>query len=71
MRERVWSVLTDWHRRLGQGSLVMIWADTAQAGMLGLRSLGHPPKDVVPHEGNLLVRRRLSSDTQDTCSLKS
>ena len=72
VRDRVWAVLSDWHGQLGQGSIVMTWADTAAAGVLGLRTLGSPPKEVTPHEGNLLVRRRLpKQDGQDFRSLKS
>lgn len=71
VRERVWAVLADWHGRLGQGSLVMTWADTSAAGTLGIRTLGQPPKEVVRHEGNLLVRRPLPSEAQDRRSLKA
>ena len=49
--------MRDWHGTLGRGSIVMTWAETAAAGQLGLGTLGTPPKDVVDHEGNLLVRR--------------
>ena len=55
VRDRIWAVLSDWHRQLGRGSLVMTWADTAAAGALGMRSLGEPSKDVVSYEGVLLV----------------
>ena len=57
VRDRIWTVLREWHDTLGHGSVVMTWAETAAAGQLGLQTLGSPPKDVVEHEGNLLVRR--------------
>jgi CRISPR-associated protein Cas2 len=38
----------------------MCWAEPALAGGLGLSTLGEPPKDVVAHDGLLLVRRALS-----------
>ncbi|WP_197435177.1 type I-E CRISPR-associated endoribonuclease Cas2e [Nitratireductor arenosus] len=61
VRDRLWSVLQDWHSQLARGSLVMCFADTAAAGAMGLRTLGEPPKTVVEHEGVLLVRRALSA----------
>lgn len=57
VRERVWSVLEDWYDALKSGSVVMIWRDTGAPGGLRIQSLGEPPKDVVEHEGSLLVRR--------------
>ncbi|MEO0323673.1 MAG: type I-E CRISPR-associated endoribonuclease Cas2e [Myxococcota bacterium] len=57
VRERLWSVVSDWHATLGRGSLVMTWAETRASGSLGLKTLGDPPKDIVDHDGVLLVRR--------------
>ena len=57
VRERIWSVLADWHARLQGGSIVMAWRDTTAPGGLRVQSLGEPPKDLVEHEGSLLVRR--------------
>ncbi len=59
VREQIWSVLAGWHGQLQRGSLLMTWADREVAGGLGVRTLGTPPKDVVEHEGILLVRRDL------------
>lgn len=68
VRERIWAVLAGWHGQLGRGTLVMTWADTATAGALGVRTLGEPPKDIVAHEGVLLVRRALRSAQTATAS---
>jgi CRISPR-associated protein Cas2 len=57
VRERVWSVLEDWYATLQAGSVVMVWRDTSATGGLHIKSLGEPPKDIVEHEGSLLVRR--------------
>lgn len=65
VRDRVWSVLSGWHERLGRGSVVMTWADTGAAGALGVRTLGEPPKTVVAHEGVLLVGRALTAGQQE------
>lgn len=57
VRERIWDVMTDWHSQLRNGSIVMTWRDTTAPGGLRVVSLGEPPKDLVEHEGSLLVRR--------------
>lgn len=61
VRERAWSVLEDWHATLQTGSIVMIWRDTSAPGGLQVRTLGEPLKDIVEHEGALLVRRPFRS----------
>ena len=57
VREQVWSVLEDWHGQLQRGSVVMTWADNNAASASGLLTLGEPAKQIVEHEGMLLVRR--------------
>ncbi len=61
VRGRIWTVLEEWHTRLRRGSIVMCWAESVSAGGLGLLVLGEPPKEVLAHEGILLVRRALPS----------
>jgi CRISPR-associated protein Cas2 len=58
VRERVWSVLTDWWTALGRGSVVMVWRDRSAAGDLRIETLGEPPKEIVDADGVLLVKRR-------------
>jgi CRISPR-associated protein Cas2 len=62
VRSRVWNVMTDWYGILRRGSIVMIWAETVANGGMGLQQLGEPPRDIVPHDGALLVRRPLGAD---------
>jgi CRISPR-associated protein Cas2 len=57
VRERVWDVVSDWHGTLSAGSIVMAWRDASAPGGLKVLTLGEPPKDLVEHEGSLLVRR--------------
>lgn len=59
VRARIWTVLEEWHAQLRRGSIVMTWADSAANGGLGLLSLGETPKDILAHDGMLLVRRGL------------
>lgn len=59
VRDRVWQVLSDWHRRLGQGSIVMTWREPSEPGGQGVRLLGEPPRNLHDSDGVLLVRREL------------
>lgn len=61
VRERIWSVLEDWHATLQNGSVVMIWRDKKAPGGLRIQVLGEAPKDIREHEGSLLVRRAFRS----------
>jgi CRISPR-associated protein Cas2 len=56
-RERIWATLSDWHRTLGRGSIVMVWQDRGALDKIGVRHLGEPPKDLVMCDGLLLTRR--------------
>lgn len=72
VRDRLWAVVSDWHARLGTGSVVMTYAQPSASGALGLRTLGESPKEVIDHEGVLLVRRTPPDvSTQDSGSLTS
>lgn len=64
VRERIWDVMMDWHAALGSGSVTMVWRDRSMPGELGVLNLGEPPKDLVEHEGSLLVRRPLRGTQQ-------
>jgi len=64
VKNRVWEVLKDWYGQLGRGSIVMTWDDAASHGGLGLATLGEPPKEIVPHDGLLLVRRSATKITE-------
>ena len=57
VRERVWDVVSDWYTTLARGGVVMTWRQAAAPGGLKVLTLGEPPKDLVEHEGSLLVRR--------------
>lgn len=59
VRGRIWDVLRDWYGQLQRGSIVMTWAESSANGGLGLLTLGEPPKEIVPHDAMLLVRRPL------------
>ena len=57
VRERVWSVVSDWWDTLRRGSVVIVWRDKAATGHLRIETLGEPPKNIVDADGILLVKR--------------
>lgn len=59
VRERIWDVMIDWYGTLQSGSVTMVWREASMPGGVGVLNLGEPPKDLVEHEGTLLVRRAL------------
>lgn len=54
VRERIWTVITDWHAATGDGSVVMIWRDDKAPGGLGLATLGAPPRRLAELDGVLV-----------------
>jgi|ERR1700733_7053767 CRISPR-associated protein Cas2 len=63
VRCRIWTVLTKWYSEIGNGAILMTWADTGANG-LGLATLGEPPRNIVAHDAMLLVHRLLSETQQ-------
>jgi CRISPR-associated protein Cas2 len=57
VRERLWTVLSDWWSTIPGGSILFVWKDDTAPGHLGLRVLGLPPRDLCDLDGALLVRR--------------
>jgi CRISPR-associated protein Cas2 len=58
VRERVWSVMTDWWSHLGRGALKLVWRDTKAVGNLRIETLGEPAKFIVDADRILLVKRK-------------
>ena len=58
VRERVWSVMSEWWNTLGRGSLTLVWRDTKVQGNLRIQNLGEPPKSIVDADGVFLVKRK-------------
>lgn len=57
VRERVWTVLSQWWWELRRGSIVLAWRDPSASGGIGLAMLGDPPKTIVDADGVLLLKR--------------
>ena len=58
VRDRVWSVLSDWYDALQRGAIVMVWRESTATGALAMVMLGEPPKEIVDADGILLVKRK-------------
>ena len=54
VRERAWSVVSDWHRQTARGSVVLLWRDDQAPGGLGLATLGSPPRRLADLDGVLV-----------------
>ncbi len=60
VRERVWTVLSDWFDRTGGGCVVLTWADSSVPAGQSFLLLGEAPKDLYEVDGLILVRREVS-----------
>lgn len=56
VRDRVWSVMKEWHTYEPCGSIVMIWRDREATGGVGLAHLGTPAKTLLELDGMWISR---------------
>jgi CRISPR-associated protein Cas2 len=61
-RDKIWDVLSDWYGQLGNGSLVVVYADRQADGGLAMRHLGAPPRSAVRLDGVLLTTFRVNTE---------
>lgn len=64
-REKIWSVVSDWHANLGGGSLTLVYPDRQADGGMAVRSLGTPARAAVRLDGILLTHRVSTSFASD------
>jgi len=57
VRERIWTVLSDWWATLPGGSIIMVWKDDQAAGRLGVSSIGVPSRRLADLDGVLVTQR--------------
>lgn len=57
VRRRVWSVLSDWFMYFEGGSVLMTWPSKDEPGGQGLLTLGLPKRELVAHDGIVMVRK--------------
>lgn len=55
VRERVWTVMAEWHGQLGGGSILMTWRDSTEPCGQGIRTLGLPARTFVELDGGLVT----------------
>ncbi len=60
VRDRVWTVVTDWWDSAPGGSVVMAYPDAQAAGRLGVRVLGVPPVSLADLDGIRVVVRQFA-----------
>ncbi len=60
VRERTWTVLSEWFFAEHDASIVMVWQDPQMPGGQNVAVLGIPPMDLVDLDGIILTRRRVS-----------
>ena len=56
VRDRIWTVVSDWHAAEPRGSLVMVWRETESTGGVGLAHLGLRSKTLVELDGMWIAR---------------
>jgi CRISPR-associated protein Cas2 len=56
VRERIWTVLTEWHTAELGGNIVMVWRDSEATGGIGLAHLGTPTKTLMEIDGMWIAR---------------
>ncbi len=57
VRERIWTVLSEWFPNEAEASIVMLWQERNMPGGQAVRTLGTPPIDCVEVDGLVLARR--------------
>ena len=58
VRDRVWTVITNWYGELGRGAVLLLWREPKAVGAVRMETLGDPPKEIVDADGILLVKRK-------------
>ncbi len=61
VRDRVWTVLDEWFAAETDATIIMVWADPALSGGLGINTLGISPIEFHAVDGMFLARRNASS----------
>lgn len=57
VRERIWSVVSDWFAAEKEASIVMVWQERGVPGGQDAKMLGTPPLTLVETDGIVLAKR--------------
>ena len=71
VRERVWSVLSEWHGNYPRCGVVMVWDDPHAIAGLGVVTLGVPPTWLVDSDGLILGHHPLTATELERLSRKA
>ena len=73
VRERVWTVLSDWWSSLSGGSILMVFRDESAPGGLRILALGTPVRELADLDGVLVGKRkpRPSTTVSDQASMRA
>lgn len=63
VRERIWSVLSDWYTPDPDHSILMTWPQASLPGGQEIRVLGIPRQDVWHHDGVYVAKRNIDEKT--------
>ena len=63
VRERVWSVLSDWFTPDPEHAILMTWPRPSLPGGQEIRVLGAPRQDMWRHDGVYVARREIDEET--------
>ncbi len=58
IRERLWFVVSDWHRQAGRGSISMIHEEKTSPSGLHIKSVGEPAKELIDFDGFYVSLKR-------------
>ena len=68
VRERVWTVVSEWYAHTGRGSLIMTWRDGGEISGQGVAMLGSPPVQITEIDGVYVASLRPSTHASLTSS---
>lgn len=54
VRERTWTVVSEWRDETGRGSIVMFWKDEKAPGGVAVEMVGVPPRRLADLDGVLV-----------------
>lgn len=69
VRDRIWSVLSEWYAAAPQGQITMVWVASKADGRIGLLQLGEHPRDLCWQQSTLLARLPLLPADRRTLNL--
>lgn len=70
-RDRIWSILSDWHAADPRGMVLMIHPDKSLPMGIALSSLGAPKREIIDLDGHYALRRTASDQQPERLDTES